>query len=134
MAAGAAEEVVDNREHQLRIEHDQGGAAEGVDLHEVEIRRHVQRVDVLAEFLDRYGGHGNFRRPAQQVVQADSEQAREALVDHLERGHAPAHDAHLVLEVVRADLAGRRTGVGIDRAAVDTVDEGVDLGLVKYLF
>src|SRR3984885_6758751 len=36
--AGAAEEVVDYREHQLRIEHDQRGAPEGVDLHEVQVR------------------------------------------------------------------------------------------------
>ena len=50
--AGAAEEVVDHREHQLRIEHHQRGAAERVDLHEVEARRHVQGVHVLAEFLD----------------------------------------------------------------------------------
>ena len=34
--------------------------------------------------------------PAQQVEQADAQQAREALVDHLERRHAAAHDAHLV--------------------------------------
>ena len=58
-------------------------------------------------FLTSTGLHGDFRRAAQQVVQADAEQAREALVDHLERRHAAAHDPHLVVEIVRPRLAGR---------------------------
>ena len=42
---------------------------------------------------------------AQQVVEADAQLAREALVDHLERRHAAAHDAHLAAEVVVARFA-----------------------------
>src|SRR5205823_4672322 len=61
-------------------------------------------------------------------------QAREALVDHLERGHAPAHDPHLVLEVVAARLPGDRIGLGIDRTGIDTVDERVDLVLIEDFF
>ncbi len=111
--AGAAEEVVDGREHEFRLEHDQGGAAQGIHLHEVEARRHVQRVHVLAELLDLDRLHRDFRGPAQQVVQTDTEDAREALVDHLERRHAAAHDPHLVVEIVGASFAGRGLRLGL---------------------
>ena len=84
-------------------------------------------------FLISTGSDGDFRRAAQQVVEAHAEQAREALIDHLERGHAPAHDAHLVLEIVGAGFAAEAAGVGADRAAVDAVDQGVDLGLIEDL-
>ncbi len=87
---------------------------------------------VLAEFLDVDRLHRDFRRTAQQVVEADAEQSREALVDHFERGHAPAHDAHLVDEVVGASLAGRHGGLRAHGPRVDTVNEGVDLSLVEY--
>ena len=97
--AVAAEEVVDDGEHELRLEQDQRRAAQRVDAHQVQARGHVQRVHVLAELLHLDRVHRHFGRAAQQVVEVEAEQAREALVDHLERGHAPAHDAHLVLEV-----------------------------------
>src|SRR6185437_11860293 len=97
--SGTAEEVVDDRKHQLRVEHYQAGAAERVDLDQVQARRYVQRVHVLAEFLHAHRVHGDLRGAPQQVVEADTEEPGEALVDHLERGHAPAHDAHRVDEV-----------------------------------
>src|SRR5262249_52904474 len=87
-----------------------------------------------AELLDAHRCDRDLRRAAQQVVQADPEQAREALVDHFERGHAPTHNAHLVLEVVLTHLARARRGLGVDGAAVDPVDEGVDLILVENFF
>ncbi len=118
VTAIAAEEVVDGGEHQLRIEHDQAGATQRHDLHQVQIGRHVQRVHVLAELEHLHRRDRDFRRPAQQVEQADTEQAREPLVDHLERGHAPAHDTHLVREIVVARLAGRDGRFSLDGAAV----------------
>src|SRR6185312_162521 len=83
--ARAAEEVVHHGEHHLRVEHDEGGTAERIDLHEIETGRHVQGVHVLAEFLDLDRAHRDLRRAAQQVVEAHAVQAGEALVDHLER-------------------------------------------------
>ncbi len=133
MAARPAEEVVDDREHQLRVEHDQRRPAERVDLHHIEARGHVQRVHVFAELLDVHRMHCDFRRAAQQVVQADTEESGEAFVDHLERGHAPAHDTHCVDQVVRLGLALCDPVFRGDGPGVDAVDQGVDLGLVEYL-
>jgi len=65
--ARAAEEVVDDCEHELRVEHDERSTAQRVDLHEVQVRRHVQRVNVLAELLDLHGAHPDLRRPPQQL-------------------------------------------------------------------
>ena len=50
--------------------------------------------------------HRDLRAAAHEVEEADAQQAREALVDDLERRHAPAHDALLRGEVVRPDRAG----------------------------
>jgi hypothetical protein len=121
VTAVAAEEVVDRGEHQFRIEHDQAGATQRHDLHQVQIGRHMQRVHILAELQHLHRRHRDFRRPAQQVEQADAEQAREPLVDHFERGHAPAHDTNLVREIVVARLAGRDRRFGFDGAAVYTM-------------
>ena len=63
-AAVAAEEVVDGREHELRIEHDEPSAAQRQDLHQVEIRRHVQRVHVVAELQHLDRRNGDLRRAA----------------------------------------------------------------------
>src|SRR6185437_15265373 len=131
--AGTAEEVVDHREHQLRVEHHERRAAEGVDLHEVEARRHVQRVHVLAEFPDLDRADGDLRRAPQQVVEADAVETGETLVDHLERGHPPAHDPHLGVEIVGTGLTGLRRRLGADRTRIDAVYQGVDLGLVENL-
>ncbi len=134
VAAVAAEEIVDDREHQLRLEQDDADAAQRVDANHVEARRHVQRLHVLAPLLHFDRVYRDFRRTAQQSVEVDAEQAREALVDHLERGHAPAHDPHLVHEVEAHHRAGRRRsfGLGLDRARIHAIDEGVDLVLVQY--
>ena len=98
-------------------------------LHEVQARRHVQRVHVLAELLHLDRRDRDFRRAAQHVEQAGAKQTREALVDHLERRHAAAHDAHLVREIVVARLARRGGVFGLDGAAVDAVQQGVDFVL-----
>ena len=52
--------------------------------------------------------HRDLDRASQQVVEADAQLARETLVDHLERRHAAAHDAHFAAEVVVARFARRR--------------------------
>ncbi len=131
--AVAAEEVVHHREHQLRVDHHQARAAQRADLDEVQARRHVQRVHVFVELLHLDGVDRDLGSPAQQVVEVDAEQAREALVDHLERRHAAAHDAHLAQEIVRARLARGRVGLGAHRAAIHAVDQRVDLVLVEDL-
>jgi len=59
--------------------------------------------------------------PAQQIEQADTEQARETLVDHLERRHATTNDANLVRKVVVARLARSQRRIGLDGAAVHTM-------------
>ena len=64
-AAVAAEEVVDHREHQLRIENHQPGAAQRQDLHQVQVGRHVQRMHVFAELQ-----HLDRQRPALQACAA----------------------------------------------------------------
>ena len=69
---------------------------------------------------------------AQQVVEADAQQAREALVDHLERRHAAAHDAHLAAEVVLTRFArSAARGSVLTAPCVDAVDQRVDLVLVE---
>src|SRR5690606_1110043 len=55
--------------------------------------------------------------------------AREALVDHLQGRQLAADDAVLAGEIVGARLAGRGRRLGLDRAAVDAVQQGVDLVL-----
>jgi hypothetical protein len=93
----------------------------------------MQRVDVLAELLDLQGLDRDLGRAAQEVVQADAEQSGEALIDHLERGHAPTDDAHLAAEVVITGFIGCWRRFRADRARVHSVDEGIDLRLVEYL-
>ena len=51
VAAVAAEEVIDDGEHQRGIERQQRGAAQRIDLDQVQARRHVQVLGVLDEFL-----------------------------------------------------------------------------------
>ena len=70
VAADAAEEVVDDGEHQLRIQHEQRRAAQRVDLDEIEVDGQRQRVGVLAELLHRHLPHRQLDGLAQQVVQA----------------------------------------------------------------
>ena len=62
------------------------------------------------------------------------EQAGEALVDHLERRQPPARDVQVVYEVVVASFPGRHWGLGVNRAGIDAVDEGIHLILVEDLF
>src|SRR5262245_50504574 len=87
---------------------------------------------VFAEFLHGHLADRHFHRAAQQVVQRDAQLAREALVDHFERRHAAAHDAHLARKIVGAGFAGRRGRLGADGTGVDAVQQRVDFILVEY--
>src|SRR5690606_18947922 len=126
VAPVAAEEIVHHGEHQLGLEHDQAHAAQRLEAHQVEVGRHVQRVHVLAELDQVDAAHGDVGRAPDQVEQADAPQAHEALVDHLQGGHAPADDAVLAGEVVRPRGARVRLRLGVDRAGIHAVQQGVD--------
>ena len=104
-AAVAAEQVVDDQEHERGLEHEQRVAAQRLQLHEVEVGRHDQVADELAVLDHAHRADRDLGAAAHEVEQADAQQAREALVDDLERGHAPAHDALLGGEVVGAHPA-----------------------------
>ena len=112
------------------VERDQAGAAQRFDLHQVEVGRHEQRVHVLRELDGLDLGHGDLGGAPQHVEQADAEVAREALVQHFQRRHAPTHDAVLVGQIVAARLGTWRRGGSVYRAAVDTVQQCVDFVLV----
>src|SRR5262249_12318297 len=133
VAPGAAEEVVHEGEHELRLENHERSAAQRIHLDQIEARGHVQRVDVLAEFLDLNRLDGDLRRAAQEVVETDAEHAGETLIDELERRHSAAHDPHLFVEVVRANFAGVGLRGCVYSTVVDAMDECVDFGLVEYL-
>jgi hypothetical protein len=48
-----------------------------------------------------------------QVEQADTKISREALVDDLQRGHTPTHDALLPADIVGTDSPSRLFGAGL---------------------
>src|SRR5690606_26957150 len=73
--------------------------------------------------------HRQVGRAPQQVEQAHAPGAREAFVDHFQGRQLAADDAVLAGEVVGAGLARRRRRLGLDRTAVDAVQQGVDLVL-----
>src|SRR3989304_4211127 len=105
VAPVAAEEVVDDGEHQGRLEHDQAGTAQRLEADQVQVGRHIQRVHVVVE-LDQFdAAHRQLGRAPDQIEQADPPQAREALVDHFQGRHATTDDAVLAGEVVRARFA-----------------------------
>ena len=72
-------------------------------------------------------------RAANHVENAKPQQPPQPIVDHLERWHAAAHDAHLRCQIKGARLPGlrligrRRHGTGID-----ALEQCVDFVLVEY--
>src|SRR5690606_29933141 len=122
IAAVAAEEVVHHGEYQLRLEHDQTHAAQRLEAHQVEVRRHGQRMHVLAELEQVDAAGRDVGRAPDQVEQADAPQAHEALVDHLQGRHAAPDDAVLAGEVVGpGDARVGRFRVGAHRAGIHAV-------------
>src|SRR5690606_14168755 len=67
VTAVAAEEVVDQLEHQSRIEDEQRHAAQRAHLHQVEAGGHVQRMHVLAELHHLHATDGDVGGATQQV-------------------------------------------------------------------
>jgi hypothetical protein len=110
-------------------------AAQRLDLHHVQAGGHEQGVHVLGELAHLHAAHRDLGGAAQQIEQADAQVTRKAVVDHLQRGHAPAHDPVLAGEVVLA--GGRRhgpgLGLGVHVTAVHPVQQGVDLFLGKQV-
>ena len=76
---------------------------------------------------------GDLGLPAQHGEQADAELARETVVDHLERRHAAAHDAHLIREIERPRLTRRRRCFSRNSAFIDAVEQRVDFVLIQYV-
>ena len=104
-AAVAAEQVVDQQEHQARIEHHQRGAAQRFHVDQVQVGRDHQVADEFAVLRDPHRADRDFGAAAQEVEQADPQIPGETLVDDLERRHAAADDALLRGQVVRAYAA-----------------------------
>ena len=129
VAPVTSEEIVHQLEYQLGVEDEQCRATQRLHLHQVEAGRHVQRMHVLAELHHLDAAHRDIGRAAQQVEHADAGITGETLVDHLQRGHAPAHDTVLTGQVVALD--GPRLGIafGIHQTVVDPVQERIDLVL-----
>jgi hypothetical protein len=133
IAAVPPEEIVHQDEHQLGIHHEQRGAPQRLDLDHIQAGGHEQGVHVFGELAHLHAAHGDLGGAAQQVEQADAQVPRKTLVDHLQRGHAPAHDPVLAGEVVPPGYAvvGLQLGLGVHIAAVHPVQQGIDLFLGK---
>ncbi len=102
----AAEQIVHHQENQVGIEDHQRSAAQRLELHQVEVSGHHQVADELAVLRYPYRADRNLDPAPQEVVEADSQLAGEALVDDFERRHAAAHDAFLRGQVVGANRRG----------------------------
>jgi hypothetical protein len=103
VAAVAAEQVVDDQEHQLGVEHEQRRAAQRLQVHHVDVGRHRQVAYEVAVFLDLHRADRDVGAATHEGQQRAAQVARETLVDDLQRVHAAAHDA-----LVRAEVVGRR--------------------------
>jgi hypothetical protein len=99
----AAEQVIDHEEHQIRVEHEQRGAAQRLHVDQVQVGRDRQIAGEFAVLHHLHRADGNFRGTAHEVEDADAQQTREAVVDDFEAGHPAADDAFLRGDVVRPD-------------------------------
>src|SRR5690606_14312669 len=122
-----AEEVVDQLEHQPRVENEQRHAAQRAHLHQVEAGGHVQRMHVLAELHHLHTAHGHVGGTAQQVEHADPGVAGEALVDHFQGRHATPDDTVLAGQVVALHPVRVDGLLDGNQAVVDAVQQRVDL-------
>ena len=129
VAPVAAEEVVHHRVDQLGLEHDQAHAAQRLEADQVEVGRHVELVQVIAELHQVDAAHRQVGRAADQVEQADAPQAHEALVDHLQCRHPAADDPVLAGEVVGARDARIWRRLGVHDTGIHAVQQGIDLVL-----
>ena len=127
--AVAAEQVVDDQEHQIRVDDEQRGAAQRLDLHEIQIGRHHQIADEFAVFQRAYRADCDLRAATDEVEEPDAQQARETLVDQFERGHAPAHDALLRGDVVGAYVGFVAPPFGFVSFAADAFEQVVNFFL-----
>ena len=72
-----------------------------------------------------YRPDGNFRAAVDEVVERNTEQARETFVDDFHGGHAPAHDTFLRCHVVRAYTSLGRIRFGFFGFARDAAQQRV---------
>jgi len=96
------EEVIDDEEHQVRVEHEQRRAAQRLHVDQVQVGRDRQVAGELAVLLHFHRTDGDFRRAPHEVEDTDAQKTREAVVDDFEAGHPAAYDAFLRRDVVGA--------------------------------
>src|SRR5213075_872520 len=86
---------------------------------------------VVGELAHLHRHHRDLERAADEVVEADAQGPRHALVDQVERRHAHARGQLIAQEIVRANFFGIDERVGVDVAGVDGVQQRVDFFLVE---
>src|SRR5690606_25422995 len=133
VAAVATEEVVHQLEHQPGIEDEQRGAPQRLHLHQVEAGGYIEGVYIFAELHHLHTADRYVRRAAQQVEHADAGIAGETLVDHFQRGHAPADDSVLTGQVVALDATRLNVLLVINDAFVHPVQQGIDFILGQQI-
>lgn len=132
--AVAAEEVIDDEEHQVRIEHEQRRAAQRLDVDEVQVRRDRQVAGEFAVLLHLHRTDRDFRRAPHEVEDAHAQEAREAVVDDFQARHPAPDDAFLRREVVGAHaVEACFVGDCVDFPG-DALEQGVHLLLRHELF
>ena len=80
-------------------------------MHQVQIAGHHEVAHELAEFDHPYWPSGDVGATAHEIEQAQAQEAGKTFVDDFERRHAPAHDALLSRQVVRAKACRRTTAL-----------------------
>ena len=91
----AAEQVVNNQEHQFWVEHEQGCTAQGFHQHQVDVGRYWQMANELAIFLDLYRPHRDVGTAAHEGQQSGAQVPCKTLIDDFQRMHAATH--HMVI-------------------------------------
>ena len=126
MAPFPAEKIVHQLEHQLGVQHEQGGAPQRAHLAQVKAGGHIQRVNVLTKFHDLDAAGGNVGVAAHEVEQTDSGIAGKPLIDHFQGRHATTDDAVLTGEIVGlyAGIVGFFVGVNV--TVIHPMEEGID--------
>ena len=109
VAAIAAEQAVDDQEHQVRVIGEERGATQRLHLNHVQIAGHGQVALEVRVLLDLDRADGDVRAATHEVQQHMAHLASETLVDQLQRLHATTHDPVRGTQVVGPSaVAGAR--------------------------
>jgi len=104
VTAIAAKKVVNRGEYQVGIDDAQAGAAERVDVDQVQAGRHEQAAYVFRKLDHLDAGRRYLGGTAQHVEHADAYRTDEAIIDHIQGRHTAADDAILAAQVIRFGL------------------------------